>query len=148
MRVYIAGPLTKGDQYVNARTAILAGDRVQAAGHDVFIPHLSVAWQMISPHDYEWWMRWCLAWLSQCQALIRIPGESSGGDREVAEARRLGIPVFESVDEFLHSALPLDGAIARQQAHCKKIEAAVKLFERHDGAMMTKTGDEYVVTWR
>ena len=94
MRVYVAGPLTKGDQLLNIRSAVEAGDRIQDAGHTVFIPHLSAQWHMLRPHGYEWWMRWCMDWLGVCDVLLRLPGESSGADREVERARELGIEVF------------------------------------------------------
>jgi hypothetical protein len=32
---------------------------------------------------------------------VRLPGESVGADGEAAEARRLGIPVYGSVEELL-----------------------------------------------
>ena len=39
------------------------------------------------------WMPDFLLWLASCDELVRLPGESAGADREVSEARRLGIPV-------------------------------------------------------
>jgi hypothetical protein len=40
-------------------------------------------------------------WVRRCDAVLRLPGASSGADREVALAERLGLPVFGSVDEVL-----------------------------------------------
>lgn len=101
MRVYIAGPYTGGDTIVNVRNAVEAGDLVAKAGHSPFIPHLYHFWHFLLPGDYEQWMRLDFAWLEVCQALIRLPGESSGADREVEAAHRLGIAVYDSVDAFL-----------------------------------------------
>ncbi len=101
MRVYIAGPYTKGDVALNVRRAIEAGNRVAEAGHYPFIPHFSHVWHLLCPHEYRFWMRQDLAWLPLCEALIRLPGESSGADEEVQRADLLGIPVFRSVEEFL-----------------------------------------------
>jgi hypothetical protein len=56
---------------------------------------------MIFPHDYELWLEIDFAWVKKCDALIRLPGESSGADREVELARSLGIPVYFSIQEFL-----------------------------------------------
>ena len=101
MRVYIAGPYSKGDVMMNIREAIFAADWVWAAGHFPFLPHLTGFWQAISPHPYEKWLALDFEWIAACHALIRLPGDSSGADREVAEANRLAIPVFFGVPEFI-----------------------------------------------
>ena len=46
---------------------------------------------------YEQWMKLDLAWLDKCDALLRLPGESPGSDREVDAAKERGIPVYYSV---------------------------------------------------
>jgi hypothetical protein len=38
--------------------------------------------------------------LEHCDAVLRLPGESTGADRDVAIARRRGIPVYHHVDEI------------------------------------------------
>ena len=38
--------------------------------------------------------------LEQCAAVLRLPGESTGADQDVAIARRRGIPVFTELDEI------------------------------------------------
>ena len=105
MRVYIAGPYTKGDVALNVRRAIEAGDAVYKAGHLPFIPHLTHFWHMVCPAPYEQWIAIDLAWLPTCHALIRLPGESSGADGEVAAAQKLGMPVHYGLDAFL-AAIP------------------------------------------
>lgn len=94
MRVYVAGPLTTGNWYENVRTAVLAADRVQSAGHTAFVPHISGTWELICPHDYDWWMKWCLSWVEACDVLLRLPGDSHGADIEVAHALEHGLRVF------------------------------------------------------
>ena len=101
MRVYIAGPYTKGDVVVNVRNAVLAADRIFDAGHLPYVPHLTHLWHTVSPHPWEDWMRLDMGWLPACDALVRMPGESTGADLEVEQARNLGIPVFDGVDAFL-----------------------------------------------
>ena len=93
LRVYIAGPYTKGDVAVNVRNAILAGDRVLALGAVPFIPHLTHFWHLVAPKDYEQWMAIDFEWLKVCQVCWRIPGESAGADREVAHALQWGSPL-------------------------------------------------------
>jgi len=101
MRVYVAGPYTADPAACTAR-AIAAGDELLEAGHEPFVPHLAHYWHHLhAEHDYEAWMRLDLAWVAVAEALVRLPGESSGADREVALAEQLGIPVFASVEGFL-----------------------------------------------
>jgi hypothetical protein len=38
--------------------------------------------------------------LEHCDAVLRLPGESTGADRDVAIARRRGIPVYVHVEEI------------------------------------------------
>lgn len=93
--VYVSGPLTIGDQAVNVRQAILAAEVLRGAGLAPFVPHLTWLAHIVSPAPYETWMTDDFAWLEKCDALLRLPGESSGADRELALAMKLGLPVFE-----------------------------------------------------
>ena len=97
MRIYIAGPYTKPDPEQNTLDAILAGDYVASLGHVVFIPHLTHFWEKQIHHTYDFWMQQDFEWLKCCDALLRLPGESAGADREVALAKESGIPVYYSV---------------------------------------------------
>lgn len=101
MKVYIAGPYTKGDVAVNVRNAIMAGQVVYESGHYPFIPHLTHFWHLLCPADVEQWYEIDMVWLPHCDALIRLPGDSIGADKEVAQARMMGKPVY-SLTEFLH----------------------------------------------
>jgi hypothetical protein len=38
--------------------------------------------------------------LDHCDAVLRLPGESTGADQDVATARRRGLPVFFELDEI------------------------------------------------
>lgn len=38
--------------------------------------------------------------LAHCDAVLRLPGDSSGADQDVATARRRGLPVYHDVDEI------------------------------------------------
>ena len=101
MKVYIAGPYSKGDVAVNVRNAIKAGEDVVAEGHTPFVPHLTHLWHLMSPHKIEYWYELDNTWLLVCDCLIRLPGESSGADAEVALAIKFGKPVYYSVDEWI-----------------------------------------------
>lgn len=94
IRVYVAGPYTKGDVAINVRHAIEAGDRLWARGFVPFIPHFTHFWHMMFPKPYEAWTSYDLQWLPCCTCLLRLPGDSLGADNEVSRAKQLGIPVF------------------------------------------------------
>ncbi len=99
LRIYIAGPYTKGDTAVNVRNAIFAQEYIEATlGHMAYNPMLSHFQHLMIPHeDVEYWYEKDIRWLLQCNALLRLPGESVGADREVEIARELGLTVFTSV---------------------------------------------------
>lgn len=100
MKIYIAGPYTKGDVAQNVRKAIFAGDQVAERGHVPFIPHLTHFWHMLHPHAYEFWLEQDLAWLKECDAILRLPGESAGADSEVDYMESIGKPVFHHFSEI------------------------------------------------
>ena len=101
MKVYIAGPYTKGDVAQNVANAIEAGNAIAETGGCPFIPHLSHFWHMLYPHHWQFWMNQDLVWLRECDAVLRLPGQSTGADMETLEAERLGLPVFTSLTECL-----------------------------------------------
>lgn len=98
--VYVAGPYTKGDVAVNVRRNIEAADKLAHFGYVPFVPLLTHFWHLICPHPYEFWCEQDNAWVEKCDCLVRLPGESSGADKEVALAQSKDIPVFIVEDEF------------------------------------------------
>jgi hypothetical protein len=100
-KIYVASPYSIGDPLANVLRQIDAGEELINAGFYPYLPLLSHYQDIVFPHDYETWMRLTGAWLSVCDALLRLPGESPGADREVALARKLGIPVFYSIAELI-----------------------------------------------
>ncbi len=110
LRVYIAAPYTKGDPVENTRAAILMADVVRQWGFVPFVPHLSMLWHMVSPHDPQFWYDYDNEWLTVCDVVLRMEGESFGADNEVELARHLDIPVVYNLDELLG----LEKILARQ----------------------------------
>lgn len=97
MRIYIAGPYTNGDIAQNVRNAIMEGDYVETVlGHHVIIPHLTHFWHMLMPHNIEYWYEHDLRDLRTCDALLRLPGTSTGADREVEMAKKLGLTIYHN----------------------------------------------------
>src|SRR3990167_6171041 len=99
MRVYVAGPYTKDDPAINVGLALQAADALVERGHVPYIPHLSHFWHFYTPRPYQFWIGYALHWLAQCEAVLRLPGESPGSDKEVAWAEDKGLPVYWSVEE-------------------------------------------------
>jgi len=100
MRIYIAGPYTKGDTAQNVHDAISAGDYVARLGHTPFIPHLTHFWHMIIPHTYDFWMAQDEKWLEVCEGFLRLDGESAGADKEENRARELGLTIYKYAFEI------------------------------------------------
>ncbi len=94
MKVYVAGPYSGGYIPYNVKNAVDAAEQLAQAGHYAYIPHLSMYWDMFYPHPYDFWMALDDAFLRVCEAMIRLPGESSGADKEEKVAKSLGIPVL------------------------------------------------------
>lgn len=100
LRVYVAGPYSQGDVAVNVREAIYAGNHIAHRGHIPFIPHLTHFWHMIAPHEYKFWLEQDMEWLKACDVVLRLPGESSGADKEVKYAQEHGMEVYYSTFEI------------------------------------------------
>ena len=102
MRVFISGPMsTSGEPGPNLHQAVVAAAILMRSGHTPFVPHLTWIADAISPCSIDQWMRWDKEWLLQCEAVIRLPGDSRGADEEVRLARENEMPVYESVNELL-----------------------------------------------
>lgn len=126
LKVYVAGPITKGDLAHNVNQATAAFVTLAKAGLAPFCPHWSVyskpCIQTGTPADPESmtlccgtvsgndqmthadWLGIDLAWVTASDALLRLPGESKGADLEEFEAVKWGVPVFRSVDEVIEWA--------------------------------------------
>lgn len=106
-RIYVAGPISRGDLAHNIQQAREAGDRLLKAGFAPFVPHLSVFWSGNTPEvlpagtTAEDWYAVDLPWVAASDAVLRLPGESVGADKEVALAIELGIPVYYNLDALL-----------------------------------------------
>lgn len=115
-RVYVAGPISKGDLAENVRRATRAALALMRAGYAPLCPHWScyAGGPLVSPSGTVYavaeplpagtshgdWMGVDLPWVVVADAVLRLPGESAGADAEVREADRLGVPVFHGLDEL------------------------------------------------
>ena len=94
--VYVAGPIS-GDPFGCVRESNAAFTTLRSLGCVPFCPQWSVIAEMVEHRNYEEWMAYDFDVLARCDALVRLPGESPGAEREVLEASVLGIPVFRLV---------------------------------------------------
>ena len=106
--VYIAGPYSTPDPVANTHSVAKVASELYRTGAVVpVVPHLTLLWQLIDPQPIEFWYEYDLHILRRCDAVLVLPGPSTGTDREVDRARKLGIPVFASTDEVLAWARPV-----------------------------------------
>ena len=101
MIVYVAGPYSNGDVAINVRNAIEIGMRIFDTGHYSVIPHLTHFAHMLFPRDYEEWLDIDSRIIPKCDILLRIPGKSSGADKEVELAQSLNIPIFFDISSLI-----------------------------------------------
>lgn len=99
-RIYLSGPITKGNRSHNFYQASEAQRLLMAAGYAVFNPMLSMMHPDVENIPYEQWMETDLTFIEVCDIVVRLRGESPGADREVKHAKRFGIPVFHWMTEL------------------------------------------------
>ena len=121
--IYTAGPIRKGDIWGNCGQADNAMLALMKAGFAVINPMLS-CWAgaaraeldnggphcQSSPHPLahgefrelgaEPWLTMDLELVKRSDAVLRLPGDSSGADGEVEHATKLGIPVFYRIEDL------------------------------------------------
>jgi hypothetical protein len=106
--VYVSGPYSTGKWGANVRNAIDAAEYIRCETENVypFVPHtMSALWSLVYPGlDHDDWMELDLAFVERCDALLRLDGESPGGDEEVAFARELDIPRYYDVENLVADA--------------------------------------------
>lgn len=99
--VYLAGPMTSAP-YAGVTLAVQAAERLRKQGYIPVVPQLSALWAMIGTSaTYEEWLAYDFALIDRCDCVLRLPGASSGADREVEYAKEHEIPVFYFESEFL-----------------------------------------------
>lgn len=98
-RIYIAGPYSKGDVAVNVKRAMDAANELIERGYAPYCPHLTHFLHINHAQPYEKWLELDNEFIPWCHAILRLPGESSGADKEVALALSLNIPVYYSIDQ-------------------------------------------------
>lgn len=104
--VYIAGPFTAKDRAgveANILRAALLGVEVARLGAMPVVPHANTAlpeYEHVQP--YEFWIEGTKDLLRACDAVLLLPDWhlSSGARGEFSEALRIGLPVFETLEQL------------------------------------------------
>lgn len=129
LRVFISGPISKGDLCDNVNRATEAFVALAKAGCAPMCPHWSVYAKPAFRYSHgngevvciatvegnpelthADWLGIDLAWVDVCDVLLRLPGESKGADMEVARAMERCIPVFHNLNSMLVYAEMKGGA--------------------------------------
>lgn len=95
--VYLAAPYAQPDPVANTHDTIMYAEALMAVDDlvTIHVPHLTLLWHAVNPHDAAFWYAFDLAVLAHCDALFRWDnGPSTGADREVEFALDHGLPVF------------------------------------------------------
>lgn len=106
-KIFISSPYTLGNVSENVRRQIQTADELMNLGFTPFTPLLYHFHDMFCPRDYEDWLAIDLEWMLVCDAVLRLPGESAGADREVMVAKEKNIPVFYDIEELIQNCLSL-----------------------------------------
>jgi len=99
--VYIAGPYTQGDPIQNTRNAIQVANSIVDYGVVPIVPHLTMTWDLTHPRPPLFWYEYTLDLLKRCDAIYRLPGPSTGADREVGYSRENGIDHLEQLSDLI-----------------------------------------------
>lgn len=131
IKVYFAAPYTNPDPEQNVKLYFEAValycqiNDLCSAGHSVIVPVLPHAFHELHKHverPYDEWMALDRELIKGCNCLIRLPGESTGAEQEVALARSMGLSVMD-----LHNAPGLPYGSNLEQA-IKRMKAAREVY--------------------
>lgn len=97
LKVYISGPITKGCHIRNFSQAAEAQTQLIRSGFAPLNPMLSMmlpgAWHI----EHHHWIEADIPWVVCADAVLRLPGESTGADMETEAAKKHGIPIFTTI---------------------------------------------------
>jgi hypothetical protein len=109
--LYVAGPYTHDDPVLNTHCAVRCATAVYLLTPYVpVVPHLTLLWHVIDPRPVEHWYAYDLHVLTRCDAIVRLPGPSTGADRELAAAVDLDI------EAVAYASLPWEARAAWEGA--------------------------------
>lgn len=121
--IYIAAPYTNPDPVENTHKAIKIATELYDEGWCVpFVPHLTMLWHLVTPRPVKFWLTLDIEHMENCDAVWRLPGQSSGADGEERHAIEVGIPVFHNYDDLkawaMNRVMVLAGGLCEGQGDC------------------------------
>jgi len=108
MFIYVAGPYKAEQTQIldeNIQEADRNGRLLAHKGHTPFIPHTMMRYWEGQEFDETTVRRICHHWLKTCQALLYL-GSSPGADEEREQAEKLGMKIYESIDDVPQNGEP------------------------------------------
>lgn len=104
-KIFISSPYSADSQMLRTANVIRSMDAAEVLFRNGFEPMCPLLWhyydELKPGRTWQQWINTCLTWLPSCDALVRLSGPSQGADIEVAEAMKLGIPVFFGLEDLL-----------------------------------------------
>jgi hypothetical protein len=76
------GPYTGGHKGQNLHAVVEAAERIIRMGGFPVVPHTNLTWELVEPHNYDFWLAYGMYLLDRCDAAYRVPGHSPGSDKE------------------------------------------------------------------
>lgn len=107
-KVYVAGAMNSDnilDMLGNISEGIKIGAKLLAKGYAPFVPHLDILFKLQQGRDYnvpiENYYNYTMEYLRSSDLVVVVPNSenSKGTQAEIAEAKRLGIPVYHYATE-------------------------------------------------
>jgi hypothetical protein len=92
LRVYVAGPISS-EPFEGIHRGFEAGRKLFLDGMAPYVPHFDAFW-FLPEGNWNAYLEYDLEFVSVCDAVYRLAGESKGADLECKIAKELGIPVF------------------------------------------------------
>lgn len=100
--IYLAGPMALGNMADNIGQAWAAAERLRDAGFTPITPQDNFFGSIVGKRrSHAEWLDIDEPLVHVSAAVLRLPGESKGADREVEWATAAGIPVFHNVETLL-----------------------------------------------
>jgi hypothetical protein len=103
MLIFLSCPISNGDMATdteiekNVAVAIAYETVLRDLEFAVVNPALSWFSHKFRPWSHDRWMEQAIDTMLRCDAVLRVPGDSVGADREQAFAETHDLPYFESV---------------------------------------------------
>jgi hypothetical protein len=108
VKVYIASPYSNGWMPSNIKLQFETSDKLLNLGYFPYVPLLSHFLEIYSTRSEHQWLELDFVFLKTCDAVLRLQNKdkhgnfvrSPGADQEEALAKKMGIPVFHSLQEL------------------------------------------------